>query len=130
MPYCSRMKRSYIKRKTPLMRGKTAFKQRKPMKRVSSRRRKENALYSRLRMDFLEENEFCEVCLSNRATEVHHKLGRTGKNYLDKSTWVPICRNCHIEIEDNKREARVRGRLGNKHLGRMVSQISSYPKPD
>jgi hypothetical protein len=37
--------------------------------------------------------------------DIHHSKGRTGKNYLDESTWIAVCRPCHQWIEENRREA-------------------------
>lgn len=61
----------------------------------------------------------CEAHLSNvctqKATDVHHKAGRTGDNYLDESTWLAACRSCHMWIETHPKEAREMGLSTTKH---------------
>ena len=69
--------------------------------------------YSRERKKFLEANRVCQakvpdICglLSN---QVHHKRGRVGSDYLDKSTWLAVCGRCHDYIESHRLEAIERG---------------------
>lgn len=75
-----------------------------PRKRINSRsrsKRKEDRQYAIYRRDFLEKHPFCAVQLPGctlAAGEVHHSEGRLGDKYLDISTWVPICSNCHEKI--------------------------------
>lgn len=69
--------------------------------RKSSKRQKQDKRYSILRRDFLEKFPFCEVQLPGCtlvAGEIHHKQGRLGDKYLDVTTWVAICHNCHQKI--------------------------------
>jgi len=98
------MKRSgYLKRKTPI-------------RRVSKRRAKEARIYLTLRKGFLFQMS-CQACAvfypdlkPNDATEVHH-VKRRGKHYLDESSWLAICRPCHLRIETHPSEARKLGLL-------------------
>lgn len=102
------MKRSQIKRKTPLKRGGK-------LKPVSAKRKKDSEKYAFLRQEFLRDNPLCRATLiiwpersvrvAPWATEIHHANGRTGKNYLDTRTWVPVCREAHSWIEANRQEA-------------------------
>jgi hypothetical protein len=97
------MKRSAILRRTRL----------RP---VSKKRRGENAYYSKKRADFLARFQWCACAealfgRAKRATEVHHKSGRTGTNFLDEATWLPVCRDSHLWIHANPSEARRRGWL-------------------
>jgi hypothetical protein len=46
-----------------------------------------------------------------RSTEVHHTAGRIGKNYLNQSTWMAVCRENHRWIHDHPSEARAKGYL-------------------
>ena len=39
-----------------------------------------------------------------KATDVHHMKGR-GKYHLDTTTWLAVCRNCHMWIEENTVDA-------------------------
>lgn len=75
-------------------------------------------LYSKLRVEFLSNNPFCKAhlagCTAN-STDVHHKAGR-GKNYLDRQTWVAVCRSCHDWIEKHPMQAKELG-LSTSRLG-------------
>lgn len=87
-----------------------------PLKPVSRKRRGENAYYSKKRKEFLARFPWCAVAEAlfgrpMRATQVHHKAGRTGNNYLDESTWLPVCHQGHMWIHANPKEARARGWL-------------------
>lgn len=73
----------------------------RPIRKFSKKRAAENRKYSTLRKQFLEDKE-CEAGLegcTGMASEVHHKKGRIGENFLDVSTWLAVCHHCHIEIE-------------------------------
>lgn len=126
------MKRSPLKRKTPL-------------RRQSKRRQSEYKEYMRKRDAFLIKNPICQLWLTEnewessgngiyfhekwghltysdvqvvfgapRSTEIHHKNGRNGKNYLDESTWMALSHEAHMRIENNKSWARANGYLGKK----------------
>jgi len=47
------------------------------------------------------------------ATDVHHKHGR-GVYHLEISTWLPVCRNCHMWIEEHPAEAYELGFSGSR----------------
>lgn len=82
------------------------------MKRFSTKRSRENRKYLKEREKFLSERQECEAGLSGCtfvATECHHKKGRIGKNLLDRSTWLPVCRNCHDIIENEPEMAKEKG---------------------
>lgn len=77
------------------------------MKKISSKLAKENNAYSKQRKSFLEEHPMCQAKLHRctlKSSEVHHKKGR-GKYFLDESTWLSVCRNCHDYIENNPEDA-------------------------
>lgn len=79
------------------MKRTAALKRRKPLKKSSTKRAKEMALYRKERDIFIgkemhEGRWFCPVMwdLEKRKiviTEVHHKLGRTGKLLRDQRYW-------------------------------------------
>jgi hypothetical protein len=74
-------------------------------------------LYARLRLEFLTEHPFCKAHLNGctvKSTDIHHKKGR-GKHYLEKQTWLSVCRNCHDWIEKHPIEA--------KDLGFSMSRL-------
>lgn len=72
---------------------------------MSKKRAKEVKEYMVLRQDFLEEFPFCEVCTKKPSSDVHHKDKR-GKNFLEKDTWLSVCRECHQIIHANPSWAR------------------------
>lgn len=81
----------------------------KPLPRVSLKRSKEERIYAAQRIIFLAEHKMCEfhivgIC-TQVATEVHHKEGRTGENYLDKTKWLAGCHECHQWATDHPEEA-------------------------
>ena len=87
---------------------------RKPIAKMSAKRKVESRIYSKKRRAFLEMHPYCETrvtCAGNPAIDVHHVYGRTGKNYLDDTTWLSSCRPCHNWIHNNPGKARERGLL-------------------
>jgi len=103
------MKRSPLKRKTPLKRST------KPLKRtrlspVSKKQQKRLRDYSAVRKDYLDEHPVCEACLQRPAEEIHHKEGR-GSKTADPTTFMSICRRCHNWIHANPNRAREEGWL-------------------
>lgn len=105
---------------------RTAWKRQpgKPMKRtalkqVSDGRRAERAIYLRRRKVFLAARPLCEAYriiwppgrVVPAATEVHHKFGRLGSNFLDESTWIAVASVSHQFIHNNARKARTLGLL-------------------
>jgi len=76
---------------------------------VSAKRRGEMDTYSKLREAFLVVKIHCEARINNctqKSTDVHHKAGRVGDNYLKISTWLAVCRSCHRWIEENAEAAK------------------------
>ncbi len=75
----------------------------------SSKKIKQDALYSLLRRKFLEENPMCQARVLGKCTriasQVHHKKGRIGKLYLDTSKWLAICHECHTWATEFSKEA-------------------------
>jgi len=70
---------------------------------VSSKRKKKDAEYSKLREKYLTENPLCMVKVngcSHGATDVHHKFSGSDRDtyYLVQSTWLAVCRACHSWI--------------------------------
>ena len=93
-----KMKRSPLKRKTPL-------------RKVSSKAAKDMRRYSLRRKRFLELNPICQWALCfNKSTDVHHVKGR-GKNLLAEESWKALCRRCHDWLHRNGRLARKLGWL-------------------
>jgi len=81
------------------------------MKKVSDKQARLNLEYSKIRRDFLADKEICHAklhCCTLKTTDVHHMKGR-GKYLLDTSTWLPVCRKCHMYIETHTEEAKELG---------------------
>lgn len=81
------------------------------MKKVSDKQARLNTEYSKIRRDFLANKEICHAklhCCTLKTTDVHHMKGR-GKYLLDTSTWLPVCRKCHMWIETHPEEAKELG---------------------
>lgn len=79
---------------------------------VSAKRRVEMDKYSTLREAFLIAKPKCEAYLvgcTGTSTDVHHKAGRVGENYLKVGTWLAVCRSCHGWIETNPEAAKELG---------------------
>jgi hypothetical protein len=114
--YCKQcwLKKSLSNTKTPIL---------KTIKSIKSKSDKMSALdqtYMVLRRKFLETNPGCQAKLNDcslQATDVHHKKGR-GEYYLDKSTWLAVCRSCHSWIELHPIEA--------KQLGFSNNRLNDY----
>lgn len=82
-----------------------------PPKKVSDKRKELNHEYISLANQFKLDNPTCAVRISGctkSTDDVHHRRGR-GKYLLEVSTWLAVCRNCHIYIENHPEEAKERG---------------------
>jgi len=92
---------------------------RKRVRPVSDKRRLQGAIYRVRRLEFLREHRICEagpriphhLPCDLASKDVHHSAGRTAGNYLDRSTWIAVCRPCHDWIHAHGKEARSLGLL-------------------
>ena len=87
--------------KTPLKPSK------KPIRHKSSKMTALDTVYSKLRVNYLEQYPLCCASLPNctkKSTDIHHKKGR-GKYHNDPTTWLSVCRTCHDWIETHPTEA-------------------------
>jgi hypothetical protein len=78
---------------------------------VSSKRKKKDQEYLKLRERYLTQNHLCMVKVNgctNGATDVHHTYAGANRDafYLVQSTWLAVCRNCHDWIHAHPTEAR------------------------
>jgi len=78
---------------------------RKPIKKVSSKRKTEIGIYTKVRAEYLNKHKLCERC-GNSATEIHHKNGRENDKLNDNINFMATCRSCHTWIHLNPEEAR------------------------
>ena len=128
-----------ISRRKPLVR-KTPLKRSGSIRRVSTKRKRELAEYSKLRKEFLARHPYCQVanalggfheeaviacngkaltrfagrsvCIDvPKATEIHHKNKRFGSRLNDTSEWLAVSRSAHLRIEADKTWAREMGFL-------------------
>jgi len=83
---------------------------------VSSKKKKQDQEYLKLRERFLMEHTLCEVKVAGcmmHASDVHHT--RSGSDravyYLIQSTFIATCRSCHSWIHSNPKEAKLLGFL-------------------
>lgn len=100
---------------------KSEPKEKKPIPKVSAKRKIENREYTIKRLQFLAQPEnlrcFIEGC-NNKADTIEHSAGRIGKNFLDVTTWRPCCNFHNLELERNSE-------LSEKY---QVSKISGKQK--
>jgi len=97
-------------KRSNLNRGTTQL-QRKPLKRVSDKRRVDMVEYGRLRKAFLSKRPVCEICKKAPSTDIHH-IRKRGIYYLVVDTWMALCNFCHIEkVHGNPNWAREKGYL-------------------
>lgn len=97
-----------------------------PIRRVSKKRRKQNAEYSKKRKAYLEAHPTCEVCLAEgwgprRSTDIHHTAKR-GVYLNDEGTWLAVCRTCHDRIEWGEQ------RNGVRQYGKTWARAQGYLK--
>ncbi len=83
---------------------------RSPLRKVSNKRAVENALYLKLRKQFLEENPDCKLC-GMPAHDIHHRRGRFKKRLVEVEFFLSVCRACHTIIHENPKWAERRGYL-------------------
>ena len=82
-----------------------AKKPKKPLNKQSAKRKAKNGEYAALKTEFFKINPFCQKGLQGCqgiAMDVHHTKGGKDREetYLDVSTWMAVCRNCHRLIHD------------------------------
>lgn len=82
----------------------------KPINKVSDKRKVENLKYLAQRIVFLgkKENQICPIT-KTPTTDVHHKKGRRGSLYLDETYWVALSREGHKFVEEHPEWAKENG---------------------
>jgi hypothetical protein len=71
---------------------------RKPIKPISDKRKKQQTAYKVLREAYLKEHGVCEICGTPNPTDIHHKGGRMEDKLNDFTNVMALCRPCHHEI--------------------------------
>jgi hypothetical protein len=103
--YCSSKCKN--KNRKPNLQLKSLY---KPIKKVSDKRKIQNAKYLVLRIEFLgrPENQKCPIT-GKPTTDVHHMKGRIGDLLLDTRYWVALSREGHKYVEENPEWAKENG---------------------
>lgn len=96
----------------------------KPIKRLSGKRKKQQAQYLKDRIVFLEkeENKYCIIkgpTCTGRATTIEHSAGKSGDMLLNQKYWKPACLNCNLELENNP-ELSKKHQVSKIHLGKKM----------
>ena len=94
---------------------------------ISAKKKKENAEYSKARKSFLKEkeNSYCKAAMpgctgKDKSTlTIHHMKGR-GRFTLDQETWVTLCFNCHRWVEEHPSQAKL--------LGLSLNRLENYDR--
>jgi len=90
----------------------------------SPKQRRIEAAYSVIRKAYLETHSMCEAHLAGcatYATDIHHKAGR-GTLTLDSTTFLAVCRSCHMWIETHPKES--------KDLGFSIERLKNNDHED
>ena len=82
-----------------------------PIRRRSKKRAGQERIYTTLRQRFIGANPVCMRCDTKRATDIHHRAGRTGQKLNDTTEWLALCRTCHTWIHEHPGQARAAGLL-------------------
>lgn len=86
-------------------------KEKKPVPKMSAKKKDTDGEYKKMRKVFLNANPRCEANLRDCqkvSLEVHHSRGR-GEYMLDVSTWKALCSRCHSYLETHPDESRKLG---------------------
>lgn len=78
-------------------------KPRKPIPKVSAKQLENLKKYRKVRDEFMKEHPNCQARLHGctiKATDCHHRAGRSGNSLTDTEYFMALCRPCHNKIED------------------------------
>jgi NADH pyrophosphatase NudC (nudix superfamily) len=94
-------------------REKKEVKKPKQIPKRSAKRIREDVEYHSLRFVFLLSNSKCQICNIATSQQVHHKFSGKdrSKYYLDVSTWMALCHDCHSILHLHPKESREKGYL-------------------
>jgi hypothetical protein len=99
MPPFPKPSGSFQKRHKGLRRGK-------PMRKRSVAKTLRHHVYVAALVFLIYCDPLCRRCRRRRATEGHHPWGQLGAKIF---IFWPFCRQCHDEVENNKKKARAEG---------------------
>lgn len=95
--------------------------EKKPLKRASKARARQQSEYFRIWKDFIADHPACEICIARGihpapSTEIHHKFGRAHSLLTDIRGFVASCFGCRMWPHENPQAARLAGVLGSATL--------------
>jgi hypothetical protein len=102
LPYCGKKCKDIVK--------PANIKLKSPINKVSAKKKLDDIIYKSERIKFLmlPENKICPIT-KKEATTIHHKKGRLGSLYLDKTFWVALSMEGHEFVEKNPEWAKENG---------------------
>lgn len=80
-----------------------------PLRSVSKKRRVQVNKYLKLRREYLEEHEICQICKLRLATQIHHMASRRGEMIYDVRFFLSTCQQCHSWVHAHPKEAEHKG---------------------
>lgn len=86
----------------------TGAKPKKPVKKVSEKRKEIDKEYLKIRKDYLTKNLRCMArvkCNGAVSEDLHHRKGRIGKLLIDERFFMAVCRKCHDHIHSHHSES-------------------------
>jgi len=92
---------------------------RTPIRAVSDRRRRRDAVYPERRRQVHDRGQgICEYCLSAPMTDVHHIAGRVGPDPHRLTNLIGLCADCHRWTHENPAAAMEAGLMRPRLTGR------------
>jgi hypothetical protein len=89
-----------VSKESQLFSWKSGPKPKKPIPKVSPKRKATMKEYKKVRVEYLSAHPICQVDGCKRfATDVHHRKGRLGHLLCDVTHFLAVCRPCHQHIE-------------------------------
>ena len=82
---------------------KSEPKEKKPIPKFSAKQLENLKKYRKVRDEFMKEHPNCQARLQGctiKATDLHHRAGRSGNSLTDTEYFMALCRPCHNKIED------------------------------
>lgn len=89
-----------------------AAKRKAPVKKVSTKRKRDASVYTRRKAEFFKAHPVCQFPGCKKPTsDLHHSRGRAGSLFLDERFWKALCRDHHNWVGENMDAAREMGLL-------------------
>jgi hypothetical protein len=114
-PVWSKGKCNWHKERKPLINKSDKILNKKPLNKVSNKRRGQLKEYSQLKLDYLVKNPVCEFpdC-TRKSAIIHHKNHRENERLNDTNFWMALCGGeevCHKYIHAHPKESYLNGWL-------------------